>query len=618
MNETQKVNFLRPELCHKTHPLTCSIKGENIPLDNQGWAPALMAITEWLIAKGSPNIASLQDKAMYGNYEFFLPSKINANCYLLSNGKWLNTRYAADKIVIIIGNLCRHCGLNLNDIVITYEAKDASRSSKAPKKYSRSKPQFNLDPAIIEKLTKVLSKRFPNGYMLDSPIELTRFRSFAAEDLGEEISLSDDEIKTYISACGIVFEDKVYIVSAQTKEQIKKLAQEYIDEGAKNIVYAEFYAKNENYLFNAGVVSAKMLNPIFVEIFPDWESRRVKSDDIEKEILRIWGDDVLLTCEQIDERLRYISIKDIKSTLRKKPDFICNGRKTNAFTHISKVDIPAEECEAILLAAIEKCKDGKHISFADLPLMEALGRNPELSIEAIYSAVFRLCLSEKFNRSDKLIALKNEDINSEISDGSKGSDFDSQTIMENHCRTIERCCLDDLVKYQREQIGEFKYPSIMKAANEIMVRIDKETFIADRLVNFDIDGIDAAIEASIKDAQYLPLKSFTTFAAFAHCGYAWNLFLLESYCRRFSKKFRFDNARANSRNTHNTGVIVRESSTLNYEEIMADAIAKSDTDLNVEDASAFLYENGYAGTRRDGPKIYEIINKAKAIRDRRH
>jgi hypothetical protein len=114
--------------------------------------------------------------------------------------------------------------------------------------------------------------------------------------------------------------------------------------------------------------------------------------------------------------------------------------------------------------------------------------------------------------------------------------------------------------------------------------------------------------------QYLPLKSVTTFATFPHCGQFWNLFLLESYCRRFSRRFRFEGLTMNSRNA---GAIVRKNCGLAYTEIMADAVAASGVELKKTDVVEFFYNHGYIG-RRFYAKAGELIEQAKTLRERRN
>jgi type I restriction enzyme M protein len=267
----------------------------------------------------------------------------------------------------------------------------------------------NLDSAVAEQVTAMLLLHFTNGYRLDSPIELARFRAFAAEELGEGITLPDEKLKRCISTCGITYAGKVYAVSTQTKERIKELAEKHFADGAQAIFFAEFYAKNGNWLFDASIVSETMLIGVLSRLFPNlsftqayfgYTDASVVSV-LESEILRVWGDNVLLTYAQIAERLQYIPMARIRSTLGQNRDFIWNSRET--FSHVSRIDITNEERETICEAATRECKARGYFSIAGLPSGEIEARNDELSITALHSAVFRICLSDKFDENGKII-----------------------------------------------------------------------------------------------------------------------------------------------------------------------------------------------------------------------
>lgn len=472
--------------------------------------------------------------------------------------------------------------------------------------YSTSvSPQVTFDPAVIHKVTQVLSERFANGFRVGSPIELARLRHFMSEDTGEEMSLTDDKLMNVIVACGTSFDGKVYVVSAETKEQIKALADEYFESGAKAIFYAEFYARNENWLFGASVVSEDMLIGILRSLFPKLSFTQTYFGymdvavfhALESEVLRVWGDDVLLTYEQLAERLQCIPIERIKYALGQNADFIRSRVET--YSHVSKIDITEEEREAIRKVAQRECNVHGYVSITDLPFGEIAERNYELSITAIHNAVFRICLSDKYDKNDKIVIRK-------------GDTLDALTIMKNYCRTIDKCSLGDLLDYARELTGKVHPRIPMEAGSAVLARIDKDTYVADKYVDFDADAIDEAISRFVAD-DYLPLKAFTTFGAFPDCGHTWNLFLLESYCRRFSKRFRFDSPSANSRNT---GAVIRKSCGMSYIEIMTDAVANSSIPLDNSVVGKFLYECGYTG-KSTNAKVGEIIEKAKTIRERR-
>lgn len=462
-----------------------------------------------------------------------------------------------------------------------------------------------LDPTVIESLTGVLSSHFTNGFRLNSSIEIARFRSFVSKDLEEEITLSDEDLKNYISACGITFDGKVYVVLAQVKERIRDIAKEYFAQGAQVIFFAEFYAKNENWLFEASVVSEGLLTGILSKLFPKLSFTRTYFgyttasvfEALQGEILRVWGDDVLLTYDQLAERLRYAPLERIKSTLAQHEDFIWNSVET--FSHISRIEITDEERQLIHETTVQKCNAAGYASIADLPFDEIEERNSELSRTAIQNVVYRICLSDKFDKKGKIITRKGDVIN-------------ALSIMKEYCRSIDKCSLDDLLAYEKELTGVVQRWIPMEVGNTVLVRIDKNTFLADKYFHFDTDIIDETIGLFV-EGDYQPLKSFTTFGAFPDCGQAWNLFLLESYCRRFSRKFRFDTPSINSRNA---GTVIRKSCDMTYMQILVDAVVNANVPLKAKTVSNFLYDSGYIG-RRNIAKANEIIDKAKAIRERR-
>lgn len=472
---------------------------------------------------------------------------------------------------------------------------------KIPK---NSSPNAIIDPSFLKPVVDVLATRFSNGFRLNSPIEMTRFRAFILEDSDIDISCSDENLKEHILNSGVLYEGKVYVVSPTIKKQIAKYVEDYFSTGAQVIFYTAFYAKNEKSLFEANVVSEEMLVIVLRELFPllffthtyFGYVKEPISTVLEREILRVWNDDVLLTYDMLAARLPYIPLQRIKNALGQNGAFIWNSFET--YTHISQIKITDEECKAIRAVAAQECDAWGYASMVNLPLDDIQARNDELSTAAVHSAVYRLCLQDRFDKNGKIITRQ-------------GDVFNIQGILEDYCRALDKCSLGDLLLKEKELTGEVHRWAPMEAGYAVMVRIDKENFVAEKYVHFDIDEIDKIIGRYVS-GEYLPLQSFTAFGAFPDCGQSWTPFLLESYCRRFSQQFRFDVPAVNSKNA---GAVIRRSCTMEYVEIMADAVSLADISLDPSAVCGFLYEKGYIG-KRTNSTVREIIEKAKVLRKR--
>lgn len=447
----------------------------------------------------------------------------------------------------------------------------------------------------------ILTTHFQNGFRIDSPIELSRFRRFALEDYNWELVIGDEALRDGILMEGTLFDGKVYVVSEQTRENLKKTVSTAFECECGMIFYTTFYDKHENWLFHGGIVSADMLKVALKTLCPDFIYTRsyfTKDGNItlESELVNCFEHSILLNYAQITEMLPYIPLDKIKWALSQNGDFIWNTVET--YTHISRFDITEEEKQTITTFAAEQYNRNGYLSLADIPLDDIAERNFELSITALHNTIFRICLDDKYERRGKIVTRE-------------GSSLNALEIMKKHCCTLERCTLDDLLAFERELTGEIHRWIPMEAAYAVMVRIDATTYLDQKLVDFDVDAIDAALDDFCPE-KYIPLSSVTTFATFPYVGQPWTLFLLESYVRGFSHKFRFEVLSVNSKNC---GAIVRKSCELDYRDIMTDAVVRSNVVLNKGEVLEFLYTNGYIG-KRSWSGIDALLRQAKILRKR--
>ena len=464
------------------------------------------------------------------------------------------------------------------------------------------------DTSTVSIVHNLLSAKFSNGIRIDSIIELSRFRRYCSEELGMEVTDDNEELKQLISDCGTYFNGKTYAVSMETKLTIKKEVDSAFKNGMRVIFYDAFYEKHEDWLYPQYVISSDMLRSLLMALYPKYTHKigyvangSVSSTEIQNirgEILRVWGDDEILSYEQMAGRLPYIPLGKMKITLASSEDYIWHSEEI--YTHISKFDINDSERDGIIDYCANRCRKNGYASINDVPLGEIAERYGHLTPVAVQSAVFRLCLAGRFEKKGKIITLK-------------GDTLDVLTILKAYCREADACTLEELSGYEKELSGENRVGYILEAAYSKMIRADKDNFLSDSHLSFDATIVDEAIALHMT-GEYLPLKSFTTFAAFPHCGRAWNLYLLESYCRRFSKRFRFEELSVNSRNA---GAVIRRDCQLSYDGIMADALAKSGIDLKQNAVEEYLFVSGFLG-RRAYSKVHELMKQAKTIRETRN
>jgi len=141
MDNLRIVDFKYPEEVLQTKLNSCTINGQEIGVKEQSWSDLLIAITEWFIAQNNPQLASLDSMPFYRNKLFYLPDDHRTHSlHQLSNGKRIRIDYTPSVLVKIIGNLCQHCGVDLANVVITYEIDEYLKPTKV-KNQASPKPR---------------------------------------------------------------------------------------------------------------------------------------------------------------------------------------------------------------------------------------------------------------------------------------------------------------------------------------------------------------------------------------------------------------------------------------------------------------------------------------------
>ena len=460
---------------------------------------------------------------------------------------------------------------------------------------------------LIEQLAEIVDEYFQYGIKTDSPIALMRFRRFYGEKYNEEIEVDDETLYREIKRFCHEVDGKLYHISTAGKKYIDRLLWNIAKEN--NLVYYErLFELHEEHLSQYNILSPEILKSV-VDVFLPTENTKKNYFVIEKEnerisekiclageVCRVWGEKKVRNYNYLSEHLPYVPEEKIKYVLAQSDAFIWNS--TEEYTRTDLFLIEKEEAKVIVEKAKELCEINGSASFEELPLDDIINENYELSETAIYSYIFDNVLSGQFSRNGKVIRIAS------LAD-------DAAALFRNYCREKKHHCIEDLFSKWEEITGDNRRAHPLECAFEVLVRINEDEFISDNSVHFDVNKIDEVLE-SIISRKYIGIKEITSFVAFPDCGYPWNLFLVESFCRRYSKKYKFVTKIASSKNT---GAIVEKEMSDDFDEILILAVAESGIELESERIFDFLITNGYL-YRHAYKGMDNLIYRANEMRER--
>lgn len=458
-------------------------------------------------------------------------------------------------------------------------------------------------------IREILVHHFSNGIDIEKLIDMIRFKQFYLTDYGVELMVDDNEIKNVIQSMTIKFEKKYYVVSQEIKDKVTNLLIDILNDSYKIIHIEMLYNTNLDLFESNSILNYKMLIVIVREIlslnkdkFPnvvikgEYISLMPKLSElsiIEEEIMRVWGEKVLQTVDELTNKLPYILLSKMKYALAYSDFFQWNSKDTYAN---SKFFICSDdELQKISIYVKEKCLKDGNVAMDSIPLDTVFIDNYELSSSAIFDFIY-LKLKNDFERKANVLSFygENDDVEKQI---------------ERYCKKHAECTINDIGDIMRKAIGRVDLWRVVEYTNHYMIRIDEDHFVADDKVNFNAIKIDSVLDEIVR-GEFIGIKEIVTYVRFPQCEYPWNAFLLESFIRRFSDTYKYLSLSSNSKNI---GAIVRKINKDDYHMILAKAIARSSVALNKDEIYDFLVEMGYLG-RRTYKRIEELIMNAKNIR----
>lgn len=468
--------------------------------------------------------------------------------------------------------------------------------------YSTAKKKQLPDVQSDSDIIKVLQAHYQYGFKYSSIRELMRFRQFAD---GMDISLPDDDdrLKELIIASGTVIDNKVYCKSEDLPKELQAIVDEITSTGVEVVYYESLFLKRSEWMTTHIITSEEMLKELlktyvsgfsFSKKFMTQGRKRTEKDAVSDEIRRIWGEQPIRGVSFLDEHLPYIPAGNIWRVISGNDSFVLVSE--GEYLLIDRFQITEDEEEDILDFVEDECTDHGFASLTDVPLGDIEEVNFELSQHAIYNAVYKTVLSRRYHLNGKILTKDNPAL-------------DAVSLLKGYITGREQCSFDEVANRVIELTGGSNRQYAFQALYDEMVRIDKDHYVANRLVNFDVEEVDRALSVFITD-HFCAIRDVTTFAMFPVCGQNWNHYLLESFCYKYSLKYRLHVIHLNNKNA---GIIAEREFGKTYDEMLALALARSDISLTSDIAGPYLFNTGYLAKSKYA-KLEDILNQAALLR----
>lgn len=465
--------------------------------------------------------------------------------------------------------------------------------------------QITAPAEANSEIVAVLKQHYEYGFKYDSIRELMRFRQFA-DEMGITLPEEDEALKTSILSSGTVIDDKVYCKNDDMLQELQRIVDDILSSGAVVIYYESLFENKQEWMKSHVITSPDMLKEYlqynisgcsFSKKFMVKGGRCSEKDAVTDELKRIWGAHLVESVYRLSDRLPYIPIENIWRVISGNDLFVLSSEGEYLF--IDRFRITKDEEEDILDFVDEICEENGFASLCDVPLGSIEEENYELTQTAIYNAIYKKVLSGKYHLNGKILTKEK-------------SELDAVMLLKQYIKDKDECTFDEVADKVVELTGGINRQYAFQALYDDMVRVDKNRFVANRLVNFSIDEIDTVLAGFITD-NFRAIRDVTTFAMFPLCGQNWNHYLLESFCYKYSRKYSLHVIHFNDKNA---GIIAEKDFNKKYNEMLAIALARTDVELSSEVVGQYLFNTGYMAKSKYA-KLGEIAQRASELRKER-
>lgn len=461
------------------------------------------------------------------------------------------------------------------------------------------------EPEANNRVIAVLKQHYVYGFKYDSIRELMRFRQFA-DAKGIALPEKDEALKASILSSGTVIGDKIYCKRDDITRELRHMIDDAFSSGTNVIYYESLFQNKQEWMEAHVITSPNMLKAYlqksitgcsFAKNFIVKGERRSEKEAVTDELKRIWGEHLVESVESLSNRLPYIPLRNIWRVISGNAIFALASE--GKYLLIDRFRITKEEEKRIVKFVDEACEENGYASLSDVPLGDLAEENYELTQPAIYHAIYKKVLSDRYYLNGKILTKER-------------SELDAVMLLKQYIKDREECTLDEVVDKVVELTGTANRQYAFRALYDDMVRVDRNRFVSNQLVDFSIDEIDTVLAECIPD-HFCAIRDVTTFALFPLCGQSWNHYLLESFCYKYSRKYSLHVIHFNDKNA---GIIAEKEFRKDYNEMLAIALARAGVELSPEVVGRYLFNTGYMAKSKYA-RLGEIAQRALQLRKER-
>ena len=451
-------------------------------------------------------------------------------------------------------------------------------------------------------IQQILVEHYQYGFRYDSIREIMRFRQFA-EAMGIELPENDEQLRDSIISTGTIIDDKVFCKSESLPKELQDLVDEVFATGAETIYYECLLQNKSEWMEEHTITSEGILKEYlrkhvkgcsFAKKFIIRGSKKTEKQAVTEEIKRVWGNTQTENVNTLSERLPYIPLGNIWRVISGNDLFVLSSE--GEYLLIDRFVISQDEIEDIVDYVDALCEENGFCSLSDVPLGDIEENNYDLTMLAIYNAIYKVALAGKYHLNGKILTKDKPEL-------------DAVLLLKQYIKGKNECSFDEVAEKVVELTGGTNRQYAFQALYDEMVRVDKNRFVSNNSVSFDISEIDRVLATFISD-HFVAIRDITTFAMFPLCGHSWNHYLLESFCYKYSRKYSLHVIHFNDKNA---GIIAEKDFNKSYSEMLAMELARSDVELKTEIVGSYLFNTGFMAKSKYA-KLGDIVQRAKEIR----